>query len=595
MVKDFNAWKEELKSNNDIVAVIQKYLPLQKKGKTWWGRCPFHFEKTPSFAVDGMEQFYHCFGCGVTGDVIKFIQNIENCEFYDACKILAENCGMKMPEQAFDANIIQKKKLKDDIYAILKDTANYYYSNLKLPQAKSAVDYINKRKLLPETVKTFGLGYSLGWNEIITYLKEKGYSYELMNGAGITGEKDGRLYDFYAERLIFPLVNSYGDVIGFSGRLLEDNPSFAKYKNTRDTIVFDKSRCVYGINLLRKEKKENDVKEIIIVEGQMDVISVYQQGVQNVVACLGTALTPFHAKELKKICPKVVLCLDGDDAGVKATIRAIEVLVQEGLDVYAVRLPEGNDPDEYIKKYGADRFKQQIARSKYWVEYLIDYYVQQFDLEKIEEKNKFVKTAISVIKKLGTTSEQYLYLEKVKNITNISLDVLKADLQSKDKKIETEQVKDGGLNVNQGNAYTKAVNFVLSSLLNKKDYARRAMIIKQSLTNPDYVRLYEYIETSYKQGKKPIVSAVFDMFDVNNNLPIESIVNYQFNEGQENRNYYDDCVKTLCSSGLAMKQKRLTQQIMGTKDIDERKRLAGELNEITLRISNIKKEVIYDQ
>ena len=597
MSKDFNEWKEELKSNNDIVAVIQRYLPLQKKGKTWWGRCPFHFEKTPSFAVDEMEQFYHCFGCGASGDLINFVQNVEGCEFYEACRILADNCGMKMPNEIFDKNIVEKKKLKEDVYRILKDTANYYYSNLKLPQAKIAVDYINKRVLKPEIIKIFGLGYSLGWDEVVSYLKNKGYSPELMDEAGITGEKNQKTYDFYAGRLIFPLVNSYGDVIGFSGRLLEDKPDFAKYKNTRDTIVFDKSRCVYGINLLKKEKKENDVKEIIIVEGQMDVISVYQSGVHNVVACLGTALTQFHAKELKKVCPKVVLCLDGDSAGVKATIRSIDILVQEGLEVYVASLPEGKDPDDYVKSYGVDKFRQQISNSKYWVEFLIDYYSKQFDLSKTEQKNKFVRMAISVLKKLETTSEKYLYLEKVKDITNISLDVLKADLEKNVKAVTSEKPVETELAINQGNAYTKAVNFVLASLLNKKEYARMSSIIKRSLTNSDYVKLYEYIENSYKQNKKPIVSAVFDIFDVENNLPIKAIINHRFNNGEESQEYYDGCVATLCISGLETKQKEFSKRIMATNDISERSMLAKELKDTVLKINELKhsnKEGIYD-
>lgn len=593
-MKDFSSWKEELKSNNDIVAVIQKYLPLQKKGKTWWGRCPFHFEKTPSFAVDEMGQYYHCFGCGATGDVITFVQNIENCDFYEACRILAENCGMKMPEESFDKNIVEKKKQKDEIYAILKDTANYYYSNLKLPQAKVALDYYTqKRQLKPETIRTFGLGYSLGWNDVINYLKRKGYSQKLMLDAGIVAEKNGKVYDAYAGRLVFPLVNGYGDVVGFSARTLEANPTFAKYVNTRDTIVFDKSKCVYGINLLRKEKKENDVTEIIVVEGQVDVISVYQQGVHNVVACLGTAITPSHAKELKKVCNKVVLCLDGDSAGIKAAIRAIDVFVPEGLEVFVSKLPNKMDPDEYVKAYGVDKFREQIKNGKYWVEYLIDHYATQYDLSKTEEKNKFVKTAMTVIKKLETTSEQYLYLEKVKDKTNISMDVLKADLQGIEYKAPAE--KEVILETNQQNAYIKAVNFVLASLLNRKEYARRSKMIRESLRNSDHVKLYDYIDNCYETGKLPIVSSVFDMFDVDNNVPIKSIINQTFQSGQENNEYYDDCVRTICQSGLAMRQKEITQKIMATQDIEERKKLAVELNEVSLKIKNVNKEVVYDR
>lgn len=586
-------WIEELKSNNDIVSVVSKHVQLQKKGKRWWGCCPFHFEKTPSFTVDEMEQFYHCFGCGASGDVIRFVQNIENCDFYDACKILAENSNMKLPHDSFDVNVVEKKKHKEKMYAVLRDAANYYYNNLKLPQAKKATDYISKRKINPETVKAFGLGYSLGWNEVISFLEKKGHSTEVIQKAGIADEKNGKMYDAYAQRLIFPLLNGYGNVIGFSARLLED-ADFAKYKNTRQTEVFDKSRCVYGINLVKKQKKDNTLSEIIVVEGQMDVISLYQEGVKNSVACLGTALTPQHAKELKKIENRIVLCLDGDTAGVKATIRSIEILVDEGLDVYVASMPKGVDPDDFIKQHGKEAFEKIISDAKYWVEFLIRYYAKQYNMAKMEEKTRFVKQAMGVVSKLHSASEKYLYLNLIKEITNISVDVLKNDLHIQDKKETVKASSEPAVEDSHSNAYVKAVKFVLASLLHKKEYAKMSSLIYENLLNADYKNIYKYIDDKKKLGEKVIVSNLFDIFNVENNKPVKDLIDYIFIDNEDNENYYKDCVKTLVVSGLTTKQKELSQKISQAIDAQERKDLITDLSEITKKIININRGEIYD-
>ena len=386
-------WIEKLKSNNDIVSTISKYITLNRKGKTWWACCPFHYEKTPSFAVNEYEQFYHCFGCGASGDVIGFVKKYENMDFFDACKVLADNAGMELPEFSNDEQILEKKKKIDRIYNVLRDTANYYFLNLRKPEAKVALDYLSKRNVNNEIIQSFGLGYSLGWQDVIDYLKNKGYSIQDMIDAGVVEKNsEGRLYDCYAKRLIFPLMNSYGNVIGFSARILE-KADFAKYKNTSQTLVFDKSKCLYGINFVKKLKQAEQINQIIIVEGQMDLISLHKNGIKNVVATMGTALTSMHAKELKKYCDKVVLCFDGDGAGIKATLRSIEILVSAGMNVYCMTIPNGQDPDEYVNTYGKEAFYSLADSAKYWVEYLIKKYENDYDLSKPEERKKYVATA----------------------------------------------------------------------------------------------------------------------------------------------------------------------------------------------------------
>ena len=588
---NFEEFKQKVKDANDIVSVVSKYVTLNRKGKTWWANCPFHYEKTPSFAVNGQEQYYHCFGCGVSGDIFSFVQHMENCDFFDALKILAENAGLSVPDFSGVQHDSERKKEREQIYAVLRDAAVHYCKNLNLNESKPALEYIAKRKLNSEAIKAFGLGYSLGWNEVVDYLKKLGYSYEIMQKAGIVEKNQyGKYYDVFAKRLIFPIINSNDNVVGFSARVLDPkmNP---KYRNTGDTPVFQKNELVYGINLIKKLKRSEPLNEIIIVEGQMDVISVYKAGVKNAVACLGTALTPNHAKQLKRFCDKVVVCFDGDGAGKKATLRSLDILVNAGLNVFVASMPAGVDPDEYVLKYGVESYKQLINDAKYWVEYLICEYANKYNLKRADERNLFVVSSLNIIKKLESNTEKNVYLEMVKNFSNVSMDVLRKDLENIDElKIDDTKVeeKDEPLTTKE-NAYVKAVKFVLSALLHKKEYASLNDDIKDNLLDNDIIKLYNYIENCKTNGKMPIVSHVFDLFNVENNPLINDIVNFNFTEINDTKEYYEDCVNLLIKSGLEMKQKDLALKISLTSDIDERKKLSLELSNIILKQNKFRK------
>ena len=255
MADNFELWLEKLKDNSDIVTTISRYVTLNKKGKTWWGNCPFHFEKTPSFAVNEAEQYFHCFGCGASGNVITFVKKFESVDFMEACEILAKNANMQVPTFRTDENASKLKKEKEIAYKVLKDAATHYFKNIQnFTTSEKAIKYIQKRRLDAETVKTFGLGYSLGWNEVVDHLLKLGYSTNDLKIAGMVEEKNGNYLDAYAKRLIFPIINANNDVLGFSARLLED-ADFAKYKNTAQTVVFDKSKIVYSINNIKKLKQ----------------------------------------------------------------------------------------------------------------------------------------------------------------------------------------------------------------------------------------------------------------------------------------------------------------------------------------------------
>ena len=580
-------WLEKLKTNNDIVSTVSKYITLQRKGKTWWACCPFHYEKTPSFAVNEYEQFFHCFGCGASGDVIGFVKKYENIDFYDAVKILAENAKMELPTYSNDEQIIEKKKKIDKIYKLLRDTANYYYLNLKRPEGKIALDYLAGRKVNNDIIQNFGLGYSLGWQEVIDYLKNKGYTIQEMIDAGVVEKNsEGRLYDCYAKRLIFPLINTYGNVIGFSARILE-KADFAKYKNTAQTLVFDKGKCLYGINFVKKFKQSEPLDKIIIVEGQMDLIALHKAGIKNVVATMGTALTPMHAKELKKFCDKVVLCFDGDGAGVKATLRSIEILVSGGMSVYCMTIPDGQDPDEYINKFGKDSFITLSNNAKYWVEYLINKYEKDYDLRKPEEKKKFVDESLNIIRKLETESERDIYLNMVSSKSGIVKNILRADLDnsSVSSENETNQITKNEEKIQlKENAYVKAVKFVLKALLEKKPYAELDDDIKQNLLNSDYLKIYEYIEKCYSEGQRPIISSLYTHFDVENNKDLSDLIAFEILETDDNEIYYKDCVKNFVDIGLRQRQADIIKKVREVGDMEERKKLTKELNDITLKL-----------
>ncbi len=593
MANSLEEFKQQVKEANDIVSVVSKYVTLNRKGKTWWANCPFHYEKTPSFAVNEQEQYYHCFGCGVSGDVFNFVQHMESCEFMDALTTLAENAGLKMPEFTTDVKTEAQKKEKEQIYNVLREAALYYYRNLNLPQAEIARKYIEKRRLNNAAVKSFAIGYSLGWTEVIDYLKSKGYSLEIMHKAGIIDKKDdNRYFDVYAKRLIFPIINTNDNVVGFSARILDDS-NYAKYRNTGDTVVFEKNKLVYGLNLVRKLKHTEELKEIIIVEGQIDVISLFRSGVKNAVACLGTALTPNHAKQLKRYCDKVVVCFDGDGAGKKATLRSLDILVGAGLDVFVTSMPPGVDPDEYVLKNGTEEFKKLISNAKYWVEYLINEYATQFNLKKAEERSNFVVTALNVIKKLPSLSEQNVYLEMVKSLTNISLDVLRHDLANIDnvKTISQESketTSDNSPSLTRENAYIKAVKFVMAALLHKKEYATINEDIKGNLLDYDVQKIYNYICECKQNGTMPIVSHLFDMFNVEDNPVVNDIINYDFNETVNNAEYYNDCVKVLIVSGLNIKQKELANKFSETSDIEQRKQISKQIFEVVQKLKQFK-------
>ncbi len=575
-------WLEQLKAKNDIISVMSRYFSLQQKGKNYWACCPFHHEKTPSFCVNGYEQFYHCFGCKEHGDVITFIQKMESCDFMTAVEILAKNANMEIPSFYMDDSIKEKKKSKDTILKILDIASKHYEENLYKKTSVKAQDYVKKRKLTKKELDKFHIGYSTDWTEMLTYLKSKGFKEEEMVLAGIANHKDGRYYDTMGERLIFPIYNIHDECIGFSARSLVPT-DYAKYKNSANNLVFDKSKNLYGINIVRKLKQEQNINYIIIVEGQMDVIALNQAGFCNCVACLGTALTPLHARMIKNICNNVIVSLDGDFAGQKATIRTIDTLVSEGLNVRAIKIPENLDPDEYIKKYGKQEYQKLLDNAVDFVEFKIMNKLEQFDLNKVDEKAKFVKSAIDIVNELNTNSEKQVYLDVIKKLSGVPTDVLRRDLI--DKKEENLNQQQQSV-VYTEDAEIKSIKFILASLCYKKDYANFDFDLKKYLVNPSYIKLYETLKEYNDKNEKFLISYIYDLFDVDNEPNIKDIINYNFELIDNAKIYYNECIWKVRENYLKSMIKNLSEQSMKIDDTQKRLDTLKQIGELQKKLRN---------
>lgn len=415
---------QEVSRSNDIVDVVSEYVKLKKSGNNLLGLCPFHREKTPSFSVSPDKQIFHCFGCGTGGNVFSFIMKVENLDFVETVKYLADRARIILPEGDFTDEEAKNYEKKQKILKINVDAARFFYKSLMSPQGSLAQQYLRKRGIIGETVKTFGLGFAQdSWHVLYDYLQGEGYTLDeiLASGLVIRNEKN-ICYDRFRNRLMFPIIDIRGNVIGFGGRVLDD--SLPKYLNSPETLVFNKSRNLYGLNLA----KNSGSKDLVVVEGYMDVISLHQNGIINTIASLGTALTTEHANIIKKYCNEVILAYDTDSAGQAATLRAIDVMNGTGCKVRILTLSEGKDPDEYIRLKGPERFRRELQASKNLIEYRIDLLKKKYDLSDIEQKIEFVNEMAKIFSKVENSVERDAYLQKISAETGVAIHAISAEI-----------------------------------------------------------------------------------------------------------------------------------------------------------------------
>jgi len=596
---EFSAFLRTLKQKSDIVEVIRSYVAVDRKGGNYWACCPFHHEKTPSFAVNEGEQFYHCFGCQESGDVIKFVQEIESTDFMGAVRILAERAKMTVPESNFDTEeALRKKKKRDAMSKILLDSARFYLGNLYSgdSRAEEHLEYISKRGLSPTTVKKFGLGASLDFYSLPDYLAGKGYCKEDLVDSGVlsVSEKNGKLFDSQGGRLIFPIINAFDEVIGFGGRVLKKT-DFGKYKNTKETMLFDKSKTLYNVNLLKKLKREQPIKEVIIVEGYMDTISLYQAGFKNVVASMGTSLTKEQARLVKRYTDNVLISYDGDFAGQKADLRGLEILDDAGLQVRVVPMPEGLDPDD-VARQGADAYQKCLDAAMPLIDYRLHALERKFDLSRTEEKRRFVTEALKVVKTEESASVREELLKKLRDRTGITYHALERDLQNlknEQPTAETEMPKERLAETAAGtDKQQKAKRFILAAKLFSAPYAKELNVNELPLVDETHIIVAQYIAEHEKNGERIRPSELFELLD-ESSKEFNEILDLNYGDkltGEVAERFFKDSVKTLQMEALEQEIASYNAEYAKTTDEEERKAIAKKLAECIIRRNRLKKK-----
>ncbi len=576
---------EELRNRNDIVDVASKYITLNRRGANFWACCPFHNEKTPSFSIKQDGQFFKCFGCGESGNVITFVRKVENVDFMTAVEILCKNAGMQMPSNSNNEEMQRKKRERDKIYQILKASTEFYHNNLINNPNSLQAQYLKRRGINEEMINKFQIGASLNYDDLIKHLKSLGYSYEDMVLAGVAGKNEHGAYDFYGTRLLFPIFNGFGDVVAYSGRAVEENPERAKYKNTPQTAVFNKSEILFAYNFVRDLKKQHMLDTIIIVEGHIDVISCHQIGITNTIGCMGTALTPLHAKKIKQLVDNVILCLDGDNAGSMATYKAIDALKEVGLNIKVVRLNKAKDPDEYIKKFGKDAFLNELYSGQDCVDFVLTDSARKYDLNSNLDKNKYINEALNYISKFATPAEQEIYLSVVQKLVRVPIDALRKSLnKSEQKEIISEQPEIVVDDI-KNNAIKESKIFILASMLYKK--AQIENMDNLFLTQDELKELYEFLKQKIENNKDYNVSTLFDSFEIKADSLIDKVINYNFPENYQE--YLADTIKKVRINEFETEKERLKQLMTNASTIDEQFIYLEKIQEIEKQINKEKK------
>lgn len=579
---------EELKYKCDIVEVISQYVPLQKKGGRYFGCCPFHNEKTPSFCVNN--GWYHCFGCGASGDVVKFVMEMESVSFYDAVKILADKVGLQLPEVKLDPQYAQKKEHGDVLKQLMRDVARYYRNNL-LDEKKGndAREYLHNRRLDDEIAKRYGLGLSLDNESMVGYMRRKGYSLKDLEECGLVGNAQ-RPYDAFANRIIVPIMDSMSNVIAFGGRIYHGEKDVAKYKNSTNTTLFDKGRTIYGINFIKRDKKMNGVayKELILVEGYMDVISLGASGIKNAVACMGTALTDGQARELSRMTENLYVCYDGDGAGKKATIRNVDILSKFVQNVRVISLDEGKDPDETVREGGAEAFLKKQKEALPVIEYKLKLCADANDLGSVNGRAKYVQSALKVLKTIDNRAEREVYMDVVSKMSGVSVATL-TDEAGMIRPAKIEQPKENDEEKIAKNL--RASRFVLNRMVKGEKYVDLSKIKTEWLENDLHRQVFEWAKTMPEHTD--MVKTMFSVFGYDNE-EISNIlnINMKFADNIREADYFNDCVLMLANEFVS---KRLEQVKNGYNELSDPEAKRASIAEISRLQKILKSKDINDK
>lgn len=601
MVRYSDELLDEIKSKNDIVDIVSQYVVLKRAGRNYMGLCPFHKEKSGSFCVSPDKQIFHCFGCGVGGNVFRFIGKIENINFKESVELLANRVGMELP-QSDNVEDDKLAKLKARVHELNKCTAEFYHQNLYKPTAKPAQEYVKKRHLDNKTLKTFMIGYSGRFNELYTELKSKGFTEEEMLASGLVNKnRDGQFIDRYRNRLMFPILDARDRVIAFGGRVLDD--SKPKYINSPENVVYSKGRHLFAFNVAKK----NNPKTIIVVEGYMDAISLHQRGINNAVASLGTALTEAQGRLLRRSCEKVIIGYDADGAGQAATLRGLEILQNLGCDIRILQIEGAKDPDEFVVKYGPERFQRYVDNAISLVEFKVKMLKADLNLEIVNDKIKFLNEVAKIVAKVENSMEREVYIDKISQEHKVSKEAIYGEInkilyannkseQKLEKKV-TPIIAEVKNNIEEQEIDEKTKrreSLIIYLLINypEKSFAKLENIVKSNLikaqTNREILnKLYE----EYEKGNINIEN-IIDLFEEESTINyLSGIMSSDF-EITDVDKCIEDVIITYRKELLLQKRNEILNKLENAKNTnltkEEVANLEAELNSVIIKLAKIK-------
>lgn len=514
------AFLDELVARNPIEDVVGQYVSLKRSGANLFGLCPFHGEKTASFSVAPDKGIYYCFGCHKGGGVINFEMEIEGLSYHDAVRALAKRVGMEVPE---DEQYQSRYRQQERLWAACKEAARFYHDQLYGPVGKQGLDYLHGRKLTDGTITRFGIGFAPDtWNALTNLLKSKGYTDEELIQANLVGEKDGHIYDRFRNRVMFPIIDVRGNVLGFSGRVLGDGTP--KYLNTSETLIFNKRKNLFGMNLAKKSKQGS----LILVEGNVDVVSLHQYGFDNAVASLGTSLTEEQATLLSRYTDQVVLIYDGDAAGQHATQRAIPILEKAGLKIKVLQIQGAKDPDEFLKTYGADKFRLLLEGSANQVEYQLQVIRKKYDIASDDQKVQYVQEAAQMICRLDSSVQREVYGKRVAQEAGISEQAMAMEVEkARKRKMGREKKAQERVDLAPAQAFQRrgtdkviyenvksgvAEQRLIAMVLREPALLEKAKsLTQQSFSVPLFGRIFAQLLERYANGLEISVSVLSDL------------------------------------------------------------------------------------
>ena len=586
---------DDVRQSNDIVNIISQYVALKRKGRNYFGLCPFHNEKSPSFSVSPDRQIFHCFGCNAGGNVYSFLMKIEGIGFKEAVEQLAEKANIQLPrlESSQDSS---KEELKSKVLKVNEFTAEFYHQNLYKPSSKIAQEYIKSRKLNNEALKNYRLGFSGKYDELYQALKKEGFKEQEILESGLVKKNDrGKYYDFYQSRLMIPICDIRGRVIAFGGRILEDRKDAPKYMNSPENIVYSKGRHLFGLNVAKKE----DTKKLIIVEGYMDVISLHQRGVKNVVGALGTALTEQQGWLLRKNSEQIILGFDSDGAGQAAVVRSMEILQNMGCDMRVLQMEGAKDPDEFIIKYGTAGFNKLVENAISLIEYKVKILKSKLNLENTVDRIKFLNEIAKLISKVDNNIEKEIYIEKIAKEYKISKEAIYAEVNkiayagsqgtkilTKEKPVAKREIKQESVNVSE--EIIKRENTVISLLIDSEGN-QIYQVLKEIIKPEDFKfepnkRILAKIYEEFEKGNFNI-NGLIDNLDEELQNQITSIMSYEF--GIEDKTKAAEDIIIIYERERLNSRKIDILSLLEQSNVEDKKQLESELSSIIIKLAKL--------